>query len=54
MIAQLRGVQCSECGLDCTNYSFEHITPVRGTYVAILNCDFCGTQIRLSPHVELI
>ncbi len=52
----LDGFQCTNCGLGAQHFSFEHITPVpvHGTYIAILNCDFCGLQIRVSPKRELV
>jgi hypothetical protein len=54
LITNITGFHCTNCGLSHGNFSFEHFTPVQGTYIAVLNCDFCGLQIRVSPNGSLL
>ena len=54
LVGNLDGFHCVNCGLSHSNFSFEHITPIAGTYIAVLNCDFCALKIRVSPNGKLL
>lgn len=54
MIVALDGKYCPFCTLPLHSGSIEYMLACQGTYVAIISCDFCGNQCRVSPKDELV
>jgi len=54
LLAIMDGLRCTGCSMLLVHSSVEHLSAGNGTYIALLNCDYCGQQFRVSPDLRLV